>query len=262
MTSDSPAVPPPPLEAPSGRRSRLIRHRDRLAPAFAHRDFVRLWRANLGTMMAFWMQNVAQGWLVAILTESAFVLATLAMVRAIPMLVLSPFGGVLADRVSRTKLLITSQLLFTVAGLAIGVLVATGRIEVWHLAISSIMAGTSFAISVPSRNALVSDLVPRRHVSNAIALTSTTMNASRIVGPALAGALVGLIGIAGRTLCRRAATCGACSMSLRFAAATSIQGLAGHPSPRYATGSSSPSAPARWPHCFSWDSRRPSSACR
>lgn len=197
MTSDSPAAPPPPLEAPSGPRSRLIRHRDRLAPAFAYRDFVRLWRANLGTMMAFWMQNVAQGWLVAILTESAFILATLAMIRAIPMLVLSPFGGVLADRVSRTKLLITSQLLFTVAGLAIGVLVATGRIEVWHLAISSVMAGTSFAISVPSRNALVSDLVPRRHVSNAIALTSTTMNASRIAGPALAGALVGLIGIAG-----------------------------------------------------------------
>ena len=197
MTSDRPAAPPSPLEAPAGRRSRLARHRDRLAPAFAHTDFVRLWRANLGTMMAFWMQNVAQGWLVAILTESAFVLATLAMIRAIPMLVLSPFGGVLADRVSRTKLLITSQLLFTVAGLAIGVLVATGRIEVWHLAVSSIMAGTSFAISVPSRNALVSDLVPRRHVSNAIALTSTTMNASRIAGPALAGALVGLIGIAG-----------------------------------------------------------------
>ena len=197
MTSDSPAAPPSPLETPAGRRSRLARQRDRLAPAFVYRDFVRLWRANLGTMMAFWMQNVAQGWLVAILTESAFILATLAMIRAIPMLVLSPFGGVLADRVSRTKLLITSQLLFTVAGLAIGVLVATGRIEVWHLAISSVMAGTSFAISVPSRNALVSDLVPRRHVGNAIALTSTTMNASRIVGPALAGWLIGVIGIAG-----------------------------------------------------------------
>ena len=197
MTSHSPATPSSALEGPTRPRSRLTRYRDRVAPAFAHRYFVRLWRANLGTMMAFWMQNVAQGWLVAILTESAFILATLAMVRAIPMLVLSPFGGVLADRVSRTKLLITSQLLFTVAGLSIGVLVATGLIEVWHLAISSVMAGTSFAISVPARNALVSDLVPRRHVSNAIALTSTTMNASRIVGPALAGALVGLIGIAG-----------------------------------------------------------------
>ena len=197
MTSDSPAAPPSPLEAPASRRSRLIRHRDRLAPAFAHQDFTRLWRANLGTMMSFWMQNVAQGWLIVIITESPLILGTLAMIRAIPMLVLSPFGGVLADRVSRTKLLITSQLIFTVAGLSIGVLVATGAIEIWHLAVSSVMAGTSFAISVPARNALVSDLVPRRHVGNAIALTSTTMNASRIVGPALAGWLIGVIGIAG-----------------------------------------------------------------
>ena len=197
MTSDSPAAPPSPLEAPSGRRSRLSRQRDRLAPSFAHEDFVRLWRANLGTMMSFWMQNVAQGWLIVVITESPLILGTLAMIRAIPMLVLSPFGGVLADRVSRTKLLITSQLLFTVAGLSIGVLVAIDAIEIWHLAVSSVLAGTSFAISVPARNALVSDLVPRRHVGNAIALTSTTMNASRIVGPALAGWLIGLIGIAG-----------------------------------------------------------------
>ena len=197
MTSDSPAAPPSPVDVPAGRRSRLARHRDRLAPAFAHRDFVRLWRANLGTMMAYWMQNVAQGWLVAVITESPLILGTLAMIRAVPMLVLSPFGGVLADRVSRTKLLITSQLLFTVAGLSIGVLVATGAIQVWHLAVSSVLAGTSFAISMPARNALVSDLVPRRQVGNAIALTSTTMNASRIVGPALAGWLIGLIGIAG-----------------------------------------------------------------
>ena len=197
MTSDSPAAPPSPVDVPARRRSRLARHRDRLAPAFAHRDFVRLWRANLGTMMAYWMQNVAQGWLVAVITESPLILGTLAMIRAVPMLVLSPFGGVLADRVSRTKLLITSQLLFTVAGLSIGVLVATGAIQVWHLAVSSVLAGTSFAISMPARNALVSDLVPRRQVGNAIALTSTTMNASRIVGPALAGWLIGLIGIAG-----------------------------------------------------------------
>ena len=197
MTSDSPAAPPSPLEVPADPPSRLSRHRDRLAPAFANRDFTRLWRANLGTMMSFWMQNVAQGWLVVEITGSPLILGTLAMIRAIPMLFLSPFGGVLADRVSRTKLLITSQLLFTVAGLSIGVLVATGAIEIWHLAVSSVLAGTSFAISVPARNALVSDLVPRRHVGNAIALTSTTMNASRIVGPALAGWLIGLIGVAG-----------------------------------------------------------------
>ena len=173
------------------------RLRDRFVPAFAHRDFSRLWRANLGTTMAFWMQSIAQGWLVIQLTDSPFVLGLLAFFRAIPMLILSPFGGVLADRFNRIRLLLGAQVLMGASGLAVGILVAIDVIEVWHLALAGITIGASFALSVPARNALVSDLVPRDVVSNAVALTNTTMNASRVVGPALAGFLIGIIGIAG-----------------------------------------------------------------
>lgn len=175
----------------------MVRLRDRAIPALAYRDFGRLWRANLGSTMAFWMQTIAQGWLVLELTESPFILGLLAFFRAIPMLVLSPVGGLLADRIDRTRLLISAQLLMGVSGLVVGVLVAIEAIDVWHLAIAGITIGISFALSVPARNALVSDLVPRELVSNAIALTSTTMNASRVLGPALAGFLIGSIGIAG-----------------------------------------------------------------
>ena len=192
-TGAQPSVP----EAPGQRSPRLVRLRHRLAPAFAHPDFVRLWRANLGSTMAFWMYGVAEGWLVAVITESPLILGTLVMIRAIPLLVLSPFGGVLADRLSRTRLLIAAQVLMSLAGLSIGLLVATDAIQVWHLAVSAMVIGASFAIILPTRTALVSDLVPRRYVGNAVALTNTTQNASSIIGPALAGTLIGLIGIAG-----------------------------------------------------------------
>ncbi len=113
------------------------------------------------------------------------------------MLILSPFGGVLADRFNRIRLLLGAQVLMGGSGLAVGILVAIDVIEVWHLALAGITIGASFALSVPARNALVSDLVPRDVISNAVALTNTTMNASRVVGPTLAGFLIGIIGIAG-----------------------------------------------------------------
>ena len=82
------------------------------------------------------------------------------------------------------------------AALTIGILVATGAIAVWHLAISAMLSGAMFAISVPARYALISESVPRALVRNAVALNSTTMNLARVIGPALAGLIVGAAGIA------------------------------------------------------------------
>ncbi len=191
------AAPPAPAAGGPDRGSPLRRVRARMFPALANRDYSRLWRANLGTTMSFWMQSLAQGWLVVELTDSEFILGLLAFFRSIPMLLLSPFGGVLADRVDRVRLLISMQILMSLSGLSVGVLVALNAVDIWHLAVAGVTVGASFALSVPARNALVSDLVPRRELSNAVALTNTTMNASRVVGPTLAGFLVGLIGIAG-----------------------------------------------------------------
>ena len=170
--------------------------RDRVFPSLTHRAYARLWRANLGSTTAYWMQTVAQGWLVVQLTDSAFALGMLAFVRSIPMLLLSPFGGVLADRQNRPRLLIVAQTMLAVAALAIGLLIAVGRIEIWHLTISSLVVGVTFTLSVPARHAMVSDLVPRHLVGNAVGLNSATQNASRVIGPAIAGQLIAVVGIA------------------------------------------------------------------
>ena len=187
--------------AADGYRMRAIeaigRARARVTPAFAYANYRRLWIANLTGMMGFWMLSVSQGWLVVELTDSPFMLGLLAGFRSIPMLVLSPLGGILADRVNRPRLLVLGQGLMGAADLTIGVLVLLGRVEMWHLAIAGLSLGSAFALSSPARNALVSDLVPRATLSNAVALTSTTMNASRVIGPTIAGFLIGLVGIAG-----------------------------------------------------------------
>ena len=182
---------------PAEWRALMSAGRDRVFPALAYPDYARLWSGNLGSMVAFWMQSIAQGVLAIELTGSPFILGLLAFFRSIPMLFVSPYGGLLADRFNRVRVMVSAQVLMSATALAIALLVATGRIEVWHLALSSFALGMSFAISMPARNALISDVVPRETVSNAIGLNSATMNLARVVGPALAGVLIGIIGIAG-----------------------------------------------------------------
>ncbi len=170
--------------------------RDHMLPAFAPPNFARLWRANAGATTAHFVQSVAQGWLIVQLTDSAFALGLLAFFQSIPMLLLSPLGGLLADRMSRPRLLMFAQTVNGLAALTIGVLVATGSIAVWHLVITSTLSGAMFAISVPARYALVAESVPRELVRNAVALNATTMNFARVIGPAIAGFIVGVAGIA------------------------------------------------------------------
>lgn len=175
----------------------VIGFRDRIAPALGHRQYARLWQANAGSQIAFWMQQVAQGWLVLELTESVFVLGLLAFFRSIPMLVLSPIGGVFADRFDRRRIVIGAQVLIGFTMLAIAILVLIERVHIVHLVVSSLVVGTSFAINVPARMALMAGLVPRKHLANAVALQSTTLNTARIIGPSFAGLVIGVIGIAG-----------------------------------------------------------------
>ncbi len=161
-------------------------------------DYSRLWQANLTSGIGFWMQSVAQGWLVLELTDSPFTLGLLAFFRSLPMAIISPFGGVLADRVDRIRLVLIAQIMLIGTALPIAILALDlERVEIWHLAVAAVILGTTFAISVPARNAALSDIVPRRVLANAVALQSTTQNGSRMVGPAIAGFLVGAIGIAG-----------------------------------------------------------------
>lgn len=181
------------------REWRRVIDRVRAGPlqSLTYPDYARLWRANLGVGIGFWMQSVAQGWLVVELTDSPFMLGLLAFFRSLPMAIISPFGGVLADRLDRIRLVLIAQIMLAGTALTVGLLVALQRVEIWHLALAALILGTTFAISVPARNAAVSDIVPRHVLANAVALQSTTQNGARMVGPALAGFLIGAIGIAG-----------------------------------------------------------------
>ena len=118
-----------------------------MTPAFGYASFRRLWAAAMTSMMGFWMLSVTQGWLVVELTESPFMLGLLAFFRSVPMLLLSPMGGVLADRVPRTRLLLVAQGLMGTADLAVGILVLTNRVEWWHLAVSGMMIPEAVMVS-------------------------------------------------------------------------------------------------------------------
>jgi MFS family permease len=136
------------------------------------------------------------GWLVVELTDSPFMLGLISFFRFAPMLLLSPFGGVLADRLNRVWLILIAQSSMAMSALVTGVLIAFGWIEVWHLVLGSLVIGMSFSINVPSRHALMADLVPRKDVANAVGLNNVSWSASGVVGPSMAGFLIGVSGIA------------------------------------------------------------------
>jgi MFS family permease len=156
-----------------------------------------LFQGNLVTQIGMWMQQVAFGWLVLEMTNSPFYLGLAGFCRALPMLVISPFGGVLADRLDRKHLLIASQAAIALLSGALALMVFFQVAQPWHLLVASFLLGSAFSMNMPARQALVSQLVPREQLPNAIALNSMSMNSSRVIGPSLAGILIGVIGIAG-----------------------------------------------------------------
>jgi MFS family permease len=156
-----------------------------------------LFQGSYATQIGMWMQQVAFGWLVLDLTNSPFYLGLAGFFRALPMLVISPFGGVLADRLERRKLLVVSQAAMMAFSAVLAFMVAAHIAKPWHLLVASFLMGTSMSMNMPARQALVSQLVTKEQLPSAIALNSMSMNSSRIIGPSLAGLLIGAIGIAG-----------------------------------------------------------------
>ena len=170
-----------------------------MSPTFrAFRAFnYRLWAAgalvsNVGT----WMQRVAQDWLVlTVLTDhSAVAVGITTGLQFAPMLVLAPVAGVLADRMSKRRLLLMTQTAMGLVGLVLGVLVVTGAAQLWHAYALALALGVAAAIDAPARQAFVSEMVPREDLSNAVGLNSASFHAARIIGPGLAGLLIAWVG--------------------------------------------------------------------
>ena len=148
--------------------------------------------------MAVSMQQITRGWLILRLTDdSPFALSLVMMSFALPLTFASLLGGVLADRVSRKQMILLSQSGNTVMTFILAALDITGLIRFWHLIVIGFLNGTLAAFNMPSRQSITSDIVPPEKLMNAISLNSAGMNASRIIGPALAGVLIIYLDTAG-----------------------------------------------------------------
>jgi len=165
--------------------------------ALRHRNFRLFWSGAFLSNSGTWMQAVAQGWLVLEISNSPFWLGVDGFMATAPVLLFTLAGGVFADLIDRRKLLIYSQIIAGCSALTLGLLVATGVVQVWMILVLSFVTGCCMAIAGPSYMALVFDLVGHEDLANAIALNSTQFQLSRVLGPVAAAVGFKLFGLAG-----------------------------------------------------------------
>ncbi len=165
--------------------------------AFRYPSYRLFWAGQLATNVGSWMQVVATGWLVLGLTDSPASLGFNAAFQALPILVFSLIGGVVADRLDRYRLMVGAQVVQLVPDAALAVLVATGTVEVWHVYVYSLVSATIRGLSTPARQALVPSLVPRAALLSAIALNSILWQGAAVLGPSVAGLILAAWGTAG-----------------------------------------------------------------
>ena len=158
--------------------------------ALAHRDFRRLWVGQVVSLSGRWMQSVAQGWLVFRLTGSAFHLGLVGFFTFLPILLFALPAGVAADRLPRRRMLLWTQSASMLLAFALAALTWLEIVQVWHIATLAFLLGTVGALDIPVRQSLLQDLVGREDLPNAIALNSLAFNATRVVGPSIAGFLI------------------------------------------------------------------------
>ncbi len=165
---------------PQGRLARTF-------SALRYRDFRVVWLGAFTSTTGTWMATVAQGWVVLSLTNSAFLLGVDGFLATGPMLIFSLFGGVVADRVERKKIMLLSQYLQMTFAFTLAVLIFSGNLKVWHIFLLSFLTGSAQSFSGPAYISLLPLLVKREDVPNAIAMNSMQFNLARVIGPVLAG---------------------------------------------------------------------------
>ncbi len=160
-----------------------------------HRNFRLYFVGQFISMCGTWMQTMAQMWLVYRLTHSSSLLGLVGFAGQIPSIVFGLLGGAAADRFDRRKLVLVTQTAAMVQALLLGVLTVTGRVQVWHVFALAVAIGIVNVFDMPARQSFVVDMVDdREDLGNAIAMNSVLVNGSRVVGPAVAGVLVGVWG--------------------------------------------------------------------
>jgi MFS family permease len=146
------------------------------------------------SLIGTWMQMTAQSWLVLTLTHSSTALGAVIALQTVPVLVLGPYGGVIADRIDKRRLMIVLQGAMGVQALILGLLTVTGSVRVWEIGVLAALLGLNNAFENPARQSFMLELVGAEHLRNAVSLNSVLVNVARVIGPAVAGVLIATVG--------------------------------------------------------------------
>ncbi|HEX3804745.1 MAG TPA: MFS transporter [Solirubrobacteraceae bacterium] len=155
----------------------------------------RLYLGGQATSLAgTWMQMAAQSWLVLTITHSATTLGLIVALQTLPVLILGPYGGVVADRVNKRKAMIGLQAMMAVQALVLGLLTVTHSVHVWEIGVLAVVLGLNNAFENPARQSFMMEMVGPDHLRNAVSLNSTMVNVARVVGPAIGGLMIAAVG--------------------------------------------------------------------
>ena len=164
--------------------------------ALRHRNFRYYWSCMCISMIGTWMQNIAQPWLAYSLTGSPFLLSLVGALQFTPMLLFSLFAGVVIDRFPKKNILFFTQSASLLITFILATLVWSGHVRYWHILVSATALGMVNTLDMPARQSFIIELVGKEDLMNAIALNSSVFNMARVLGPALAGIIMGTMGIA------------------------------------------------------------------
>ena len=162
--------------------------------ALRHRNFRLFACGQLISLIGTWMQAVALSWLVYRITNSSFLLGLTGFVSQIPVFLLAPIGGMVADRYNRHRVIVATQTSAMVLALLLAALTLSRHVHIWQILVIAALFGTVNAFDIPGRQAFLVEMVGKEDLLNAIALNSSMFNAARVIGPAVAGLLVAGIG--------------------------------------------------------------------
>jgi MFS family permease len=157
-------------------------------------NYRRYYAGQAISLTGTWMQMTAQSWLVLTLTHSGTALGVIVALQTLPVLLLGPYGGVIADRVDKRRMMVALQSAMGLQALALGLLTVTGEVQVWQIGVLAALLGLNNAFENPARQSFMMELVGAEHLRNAVSLNSVLVNVARSVGPAVAGILIATVG--------------------------------------------------------------------
>jgi MFS family permease len=169
--------------------------RRRTFAAFAIPNYRRYFIGQATSLIGTWMQMAAQSWLVLSLSGSATALGAIVALQTLPVLLLAPYGGVIADRVDKRRLMIVLQSAMGLQALILGVLTIAGVVRLWEIGVLAVVLGLNNAFENPARQSFVLEMVGADTVRNAVSLNAVQVNVARAVGPAVAGVLIATVGL-------------------------------------------------------------------